>query len=70
MTSREARYAAAKAKHSGAFQLGIPPYTFECYKCRMVWDPMPVTQGPTKGQVTESSLDKSFQEHLKVCGKG
>ena len=48
-------------------QDGRYPYETMCSVCREVWLPKPVTRGPTKGQHTESSLDKSANDHFKVC---
>lgn len=47
----------------GITQDGLPPFTMTCRGCGESWDPAPVSQGPTAGQHTEHSLDKSANDH-------
>lgn len=40
-----------------------PPYTMTCLRCGQSWDPEPVKTGPTKGEHTDHSFNKSIHDH-------
>jgi uncharacterized Zn finger protein len=48
-------------------QNAMPPYQMRCRDCGKEWNPKAVTRGKTKGQITDSSLDKSANDHFKAC---
>lgn len=48
-------------------QSGMPPYTMECWSCGKQFQPVPAKSGPNKGQHTESSLDRSADDHWRTC---
>jgi hypothetical protein len=48
-------------------QNALPPYTTRCLRCGKEWVPEPTKSGPNKGQHTDASLQKSSDQHMKVC---
>jgi hypothetical protein len=44
-------------------QQATPPYTIRCLRCGEEWLPEPAKSGPNKGQHTDSTLQKSSDNH-------
>lgn len=48
-------------------QYATPPYVMMCRTCGKQWTPAPSRSGKNKGQVTDSTLDRSAADHWKEC---
>jgi hypothetical protein len=55
------------AKRRLIVQDALPPHTMECWSCGKAWTPEPSRSGPSKGQHTDSSLQRSADDHWRKC---